>query len=346
MNHYEELGIHRDATSEEIRDAYKLAARLLHPDVQRDPRLKDLAECQMKRLSDVLAVLMDPQARARYDATLEKGVRVGLLAPLALASRTELLQTVVRHWFWVLLGSVTGVWYGLARSTDAPPRFGAVESARPTGPVATQSGPAPAPAPASAHNPRPKAAEAISVRSDERTPPLKDATAEEPEPGASSPAAAPAEAPARPLELAPAVVPMVTETTPAAVPRSGGESRFAGEWLYSADSREEDRSGVYPASYVEFRLREENGNLVGDYRARHRVLDKAISSEVAFQAGGALPSGNTGKLDWESTTGAKGELELTLRSPNQLQVRWWTTQFGRQEALSSGMAVLVRLKTP
>jgi hypothetical protein len=51
-------------------------------------------------------------------------------------------------------------------------------------------------------------------------------------------------------------------------------------------------------------------------------------------------------LDWESSSGAKGELDLTLRSPNQLQVRWWTTQFGRQEALGSGAAVLVRLETP
>jgi hypothetical protein len=51
-------------------------------------------------------------------------------------------------------------------------------------------------------------------------------------------------------------------------------------------------------------------------------------------------------LDWESSSGAKGELDLTLRSPNQMHVKWWTTQFGRQEALGSGMAVLVRLKTP
>ena len=39
-------------------------------------------------------------------------------------------------------------------------------------------------------------------------------------------------------------------------------------------------------------------------------------------------------------------MELALQSPDQLQVKWWTTQFGRQETLSSGMAVLTRLKTP
>ena len=55
MDYYEELGIHPDATIGEIREAYKLAARLVHPDTQLDPRLKNLAECQMKRLSDVMA---------------------------------------------------------------------------------------------------------------------------------------------------------------------------------------------------------------------------------------------------------------------------------------------------
>jgi hypothetical protein len=75
-------------------------------------------------------------------------------------------------------------------------------------------------------------------------------------------------------------------------------------------------------------------------------LDKAISPEVAFHVRGEPPAGNSGKLNWESSSGAKGELDLTLRSPNQMHVRWWTTQFGRQETLGSGMAVLVRLNTP
>ena len=128
--------------------------------------------------------------------------------------------------------------------------------------------------------------------------------------------------------------------------RSSGEPRFAGQWLYAADAREEDRAGTYPARYVEFRLREAGGTLAGDYRAVHRLLDKAISPEVVFRVSGESPQGNTGKLEWESSGGAKGELELTLKSPDQLQVKWWTTQFGKREALSSGMAVLMRLKTP
>ncbi len=136
---------------------------------------------------------------------------------------------------------------------------------------------------------------------------------------------------------------------PAAVAADGphtSESRFAGEWLYATDARADDRTGSYPASYVEFHLWEKSGRLAGEYRALHRITDKAISPEVAFRVEGKSPAADRGTLGWESSTGAKGELELTLASPNQLQVKWWTTQFGKQEALGSGMATLVRMKTP
>jgi hypothetical protein len=158
--------------------------------------------------------------------------------------------------------------------------------------------------------------------------------------------ATPAAAPAETAREKPRGVPAVQKPQPADVARSGGEPRFAGEWLYTADGREGDGAGTYPATYVECRLREESGILAGDYRALHRVADKAISPEVVFRVRGESPAGNAGKLGWESRAGAKGEVELTLLSPDQLQVKWWTTRFGKQEALSSGMAVLMRRKTP
>ena len=133
MNYYEELGIDRDATISEIREAYKLAVRLFHPDVQRDQRLKELAEREMKRLGAIVAVLVNPRERARYDAELADEARPLRRALPARAGRPELLQTVVRHWFWVLLGSTTvgmGTWYGFARGADAPRGHAAAESAR------------------------------------------------------------------------------------------------------------------------------------------------------------------------------------------------------------------------
>ncbi len=70
MNYYEELGIPRDADPDDIHEAYKLAAQLLHPDKQIEPRLKAMAERQMKRLSVIAAVLTNPSDRLAYDATL------------------------------------------------------------------------------------------------------------------------------------------------------------------------------------------------------------------------------------------------------------------------------------
>jgi hypothetical protein len=347
MNYYEELGINRDATTEEIREAYKLVARLLHPDKQREPRLKDLAECQMKRLSGVVAVLLNPQERERYDVGLTAGARLGRLAPvaplapLAPAGGPRLLQTVVRYWFWVLMGSMIigmGLWYGLARSPEVPPQSAAPESGR------VPSGPVVAPPAQVKKRRRVKPAGTMGARRAEL--PLRHSAGEEPVPRVGVTAPTPAEAPAKAAKDKGGSVPAVQRAEPSNVARSGGGSRFAGEWLYSGDGREGDHAGTYPATYVECRLREESGILAGDYRALHRVADKAIPAEVVFRVRGDSPAGNTGNLAWESGNGAKGKVELTLLSPNQLQVKWWTTHFGRQEALSSGMAVLMRLKTP
>jgi hypothetical protein len=346
MDYYEELGIHPDATTGEIREAYKLAVRLVHPDKQLDPRLKKLAECQMKRLSDVVAVLVNPRERARYDAGLARGMRPKRVALLAGASRPELLQSALRHWFWVLLGSMamgTGVWYVLAGAAETPAGIAPVESAR----AAAQ--------PAVAQGERTtvrKRPERVAATTDTgrmgATLPERETPTEEPQPSmtATAPIAMPpAWTPTLLAKPEAGVAPVEQTEQPGGV-RNGESPRFAGEWLFAAAAQGEERAGTYPARYVELRLREAGGTLAGDYRAVHRMLGKAISPEVAFRVSGESPQGTTAKLGWQSTGGAKGELELTLRSPDQLQVTWWTTQFGKQEALSSGMAVLMRLKTP
>lgn len=67
MDYYEELGLSRSASAEEIRQAYKNLARLLHPDQHQDENLRRVAECQMKRLNALVAVLTDPALRKQYD---------------------------------------------------------------------------------------------------------------------------------------------------------------------------------------------------------------------------------------------------------------------------------------
>ncbi len=62
-DHYQTLGVSRDASDEEIKKAYRKLARKLHPDVNGDPE----AEEQFKAVTHAYDVLSDPQERARYD---------------------------------------------------------------------------------------------------------------------------------------------------------------------------------------------------------------------------------------------------------------------------------------
>ena len=62
-DYYAELGIARDATAEQIKTAYRKAARRLHPDVNPGPE----AEEQFKKVSQAYDVLSDPDKRRSYD---------------------------------------------------------------------------------------------------------------------------------------------------------------------------------------------------------------------------------------------------------------------------------------
>ena len=73
ISFYDELGVSANASAEEIRIAFRTLARLLHPDQQTDPQLKEMAERQMQRINPVYAELSDPERRKRYDEDLEDG---------------------------------------------------------------------------------------------------------------------------------------------------------------------------------------------------------------------------------------------------------------------------------
>src|SRR5260370_20535621 len=61
---YEILGVSRNASQDEIQQAYRKLARTYHPDVNSDPGAED----RFKDIAEAYAVLSDPQTRRRYDA--------------------------------------------------------------------------------------------------------------------------------------------------------------------------------------------------------------------------------------------------------------------------------------
>ncbi|MBK9476263.1 MAG: molecular chaperone DnaJ [Tetrasphaera sp.] len=62
-DYYADLGVARDASAEDIKRAYRKAARRLHPDVNPGPE----AEEQFKRVSQAYDVLSDAEKRRSYD---------------------------------------------------------------------------------------------------------------------------------------------------------------------------------------------------------------------------------------------------------------------------------------
>ena len=66
-DYYEVLGVPRTATSEDIKRAYRQAARKHHPDLQPAAE-RDRAAERFKEINEAYEVLGDPDKRAKYDA--------------------------------------------------------------------------------------------------------------------------------------------------------------------------------------------------------------------------------------------------------------------------------------
>ena len=73
-SHFEVLGVARDATEGQVKEAYFRMAKRFHPDAHHDPALSDLRdklEAVFIRLGDAYEVLRNPRIRSTYERALE-----------------------------------------------------------------------------------------------------------------------------------------------------------------------------------------------------------------------------------------------------------------------------------
>ena len=70
-DYYEILGVPRDADSRTLKNAYRLLAKKLHPDVSKD----EGAEARFKEINEAYGVLSDSEKRASYDRYGHEGLR-------------------------------------------------------------------------------------------------------------------------------------------------------------------------------------------------------------------------------------------------------------------------------
>ena len=362
MNHYEELGIAPTAAAEQVREAYRAIARLLHPDQQRDDSLRRMADIQMKRLNAVYAVLSDPERRRRYDAELARvgqpRVPVVVAQPPAEPERGEMRgRWGSLGWLAAAALGIVGLGIYLApqhssasrldieRIPEIPAVLAGSAAASPQGgpkPGTDASAPSPSPALAAADSRH------LPVLDKPKLPAVLPAAA------APAPVASPQEAPAReedgvhPPAVAathvPSPVAAPADTRPSGEARERSSNRFAGTWFFTP-SRSSGSPGLYPPEFIETTISEDEGVLRGRYRARYQVADKPISPDVVFYFEGAARSGGA-NLRWSAGNGARGEVRLKLLGDNSMEVSWAATELGRGQGLASGTAVLVRRRDP
>ena len=63
QDHYAILGVGKNATSDEIKSAYRNLSKKFHPDVNKELDAED----KFKQINEAYSVLSDPNSKSRYD---------------------------------------------------------------------------------------------------------------------------------------------------------------------------------------------------------------------------------------------------------------------------------------
>lgn len=349
IDYYEELGVAATASPEEIRNAFRALARLLHPDQHTDPQLKSVAEAQMRKLNRIYSVLSDPHRRRDYDEFLEEEDSPPAAEVGSFSSDAGKRRLGRAAWAGgILFGLGLLIWF-TTENTPSPQNRTFQES------QSAQSTPAPTP-PEPSPMVRDQALIA-SLRSDlravttERDAAIRElARLREVQRPADSGDSVPAE----PAEVRLPAVALTELPLPARFPlpvpsaqraeKPAVNHKLVGFWFYAppAEGQKNKNQSLYPPEYIEASISEQNGMIYGKYRARFRIVDRTISPDVNFTFTGNSTNAQQATFPWTGAAGARGEVTLRFVSENSLRVDWSTTQSGTQQGLDAGTAVLRR----
>ena len=341
ITYYEQLGVPSDASTEEIRDAFRALARMLHPDQQTDPNLKRIAEMQMRKLNPIYTILSDPGRRRQYDEDLADDYSPPIIlegAPRFPANR------MVGRMVW--LGAIVvgaGLLYWLAAGNSNNP-FAADQDARTVVPIFIPQNNA-------AEPDRNSAAQIASLKSEVKTLTAERDFAMHELARFRGPNAVPQSAAAIDQKTAPAQafteVPPIQSPPPRAditTPRPApAKPTLAGFWFYAKpkEGQKNKNQSLYLPEFIEATIIEQGGVVKGKYKSRFQIADRAMYPEVNFTFSG-MPNGSTLTCPWTGQGGAKGEVTMKMTSDNALRIDWAASELGTQQGLASGTAILTR----
>jgi len=368
MTFYEELGVPPDASLDTIREAYRNVARLLHPDAQTNPVLKESAEVQMKRINQVYETLAEPERRRRYDQELHAGTPD---RPETIIVQTPLPPDQLRHGrrgtvVWLAATGVCAIFiiWLATRESSAPavyPQTWAGQGTRarvdavPTPSALRRAAKAILPV---ANVDRQRDGEIARLREElaaanaDRERLVRQVAAMEAERKFQPPPSGPQRqihvpppvslqtAPLPPPEIS---IPSVAVALPA--PPAAQPAKWVGVWAYNQARAENKTKALIPPEFIETVIQEDSGRakvwIRGQYHARFKVADARISPAVDFHFEG-LVSGTFGRLPWTGPDGARGEVQLRLISDTALEIVWTASDLGKSMGLASGTAILSR----
>jgi molecular chaperone DnaJ len=118
-DYYEVLGVPRNATSDDLKSAFRQLARQYHPDVNKSPD----AEERFKEINEAYAVLSDADRRSAYDRFGHEGLKgMGGMPDFSNMDFTDILNNIFGIGFEDIFG--TGTYGRTNRRSRTTPRRG------------------------------------------------------------------------------------------------------------------------------------------------------------------------------------------------------------------------------